>query len=49
MRKRFFKNSPNFTPFGAPIGASLFANLNPHSPKMLEFGWNQFSGFGEVI
>jgi len=47
--RRFFLNSPNFTPFApywAPIGASplILANLNPHSPKILptKFGSNQF-------
>jgi len=42
-----------FAPYWAPIGASplIFAKLNPDSPKILptKFGWNQFSGFGEVI
>jgi len=42
-----------FYPFGAPIGASplIFANLHPHSPKMLptKFGSNQFSDFGEEV
>jgi len=51
--KKIFLNSPNFTPFCPPIGASplIFANLNPHSPKILpiKFGSNQFSGFGEVV
>jgi len=29
----------------------ILANLNPHSLKMFptKFGWNQFSGFGEVV
>jgi len=56
MRIRFFKIHqilPLFSPYGAPIGANLFvfANLNPHSWKMLptKFGWNQFSGFGEEV
>jgi len=33
----FFKNSPNFTPFFASVGASplIFTKLNSHSPKML--------------
>jgi len=42
-----------FAPYWAPIGASplTFANLNPHSPKILptKFGSNWFSGFGEEV
>jgi len=56
MRRKFFKIHqilPLLAPYGAPIGASplIFANLNPHSPKMLptKFGINQFSGFGEEV
>jgi len=56
VHEKIFKNSPNFLLFvlyWAPIGASplFFANLNPHSPKMLptKFGSNQFSGFGEEV
>jgi len=36
--KKIFKNSPNFTPFCPLLGPNSclnFANLNPHSPKML--------------
>jgi len=44
---------PLFAPYWAPIGVNslIFANLNPHSPKMLptKFGSNQFSGFGEEV
>jgi len=56
MRRRFSKVHQIlhlFAPYGAPIGASplIFANLNPHSPKILpiKFGTNQFSGFGEEV
>jgi len=49
--KKIFENSPYFTPFCPLWGPNplIFANLNPHSPKMLptKFGWNQFSGFGD--
>jgi len=42
-----------FAPYWAPIGTStlIFANLNPHSLKILptKFGSNQFSGFGEEV
>jgi len=40
-------------PYWAPIGVSplVFATLNAHSLNILstKFGWNQCSGFGEVI
>jgi len=56
MRRRFFKIHqilPLFAPYWAPIDASplIFANLNPHSPKILhtKFVSNQFSGFGEEV
>jgi len=55
-RRRFFKIYqilPIFAPYWAPIGASplIFANWNPHSPKILptKFGSNQFNGFGEEV
>jgi len=56
MRRRIFKIHkilPLFAPYWAPIIASplIFANLNPHSPKILptKFGSKQFSGFGEEV
>jgi len=53
VHEKIFRNSPNFTPFWAPTGASplIFANLNPHSLKRIrtKFGSNQFSGFGEEV
>jgi len=49
----FFLKFTKFYPILPLIGASplIFANLNPHSPKMLptKFGSNQFIGFGEVF
>jgi len=56
MKRRFFKINQIlhvFAPYWAPIGASplMFANLNPHFPKILptKFGSNQFRGFGEEV
>jgi len=56
MRRRFFKIRQIlhlFAPYWAPIDDSpfSFANLHPHSPKMLttKFGSNQLSGFEEVV
>jgi len=44
---------PHFAPNWPPIGTNplIFANLNPHSAKMLPtiFGSNQFSGFGKEV
>jgi len=56
MKKDFFKFTKfdHFLPLmGHPKGASplIFANFNPHSPKMLptKFVRNQFNGFGEEV
>jgi len=44
---------PHFANIWALIGANplIFANFNPHSPKILptKFSSNQFSGFGEEV
>jgi len=51
LKKKITKFDPFLPLIGPQYVPALFANLNPHFPKMLptKFGSNQFSGFGEEV